>query len=188
LMRLSLAKLVAFWLVIVFVLAIVAFYAFMPKLYKIPSNGMYPSMPTGTKLWVVTKAYKNVDDVRRGDVIVFRFINKGKLYNYIWRVIGLPGDSVTVTDSSVILNGKRLEHRQVREEPEHVIYSEWNGEVEYLVAYEKQVKASRRLEMSTTVPDGELFLLGDNRNNAADSRYHGTVRFEDVIGKTVWSN
>lgn len=185
-MRLSFLKLTALWIAIVFVLGVIALYVFMPKLYQIPQNGMYPSLPKESRFWVRKNAYKSIDDVRRGDVIVFRLVQDGELYDFIWRVVGLPGDSLTVTDSSVILNNKQLDLRRVREEAGLVIYSEHNGEVEYLVAYAKEVKASRRLEMSTTVPDGEFFLLGDNRNNAWDSRYHGTVRFEDVIGKKVW--
>jgi signal peptidase I len=179
-----LVKWVAIWIGIL-LLVLVAYRHFAPSKYRIPQEGMYPSLPAGSTLWVKKGAYKSIDEVRRGDIILFRFMKDDEPHDIIWRVIGLPGDVITVKDSSVVLDGKTLHHRRIREEAEHMIYSERNGDAEYLVAYQKEVKAGRRLPVSLMVPEGEVFVLGDNRDNAADSRYLGTVSFESIIGKRV---
>jgi signal peptidase I len=157
----------------------------VPKRYRIPQNGMYPNFPAKTLLWVKRRPYKTIDEVKRGDIVVFKRIQNDVRYDYIWRVVGLPKDTVNLAKTSVIINGRELNHSLVREDSVHTIYLEKNGEAEYLVAYEKIRSDSTRSGYFIIVPQGELFVLGDNRDNAADSRYHGAIKFDSIIGKSM---
>lgn len=157
---------------------------FVPKRYRIPQNGMYPNFPAKTLLWAKRGPYKAIDNVKRGDVVIFKRIQNGVHYDYIWRVVGLPKDTVDLAKTSVKINGKELSHVPVREDSLHAIYLEKNGEAEYLVAYEVG-SDSKLSDYFIIVPEGELFVLGDNRDDAADSRYHGTITFDSIIAKSM---
>jgi len=155
--------------------------------YRIPQNGMFPGLPAGSYLLVRPHAYSSPSEVQRGDVVVFQRIENGANYTYIWRVLGLPGDSVEVAGKRVAINGSELSRQRIREEAGHIIYRETNSPASYEVAYPTTVGATEPPASSLAVPADEFFVLGDNRNNARDSRYFGTVPFAAITGKGVWS-
>jgi signal peptidase I len=64
------------------------------KLYKVPQNGMFPTIDAGETLVGQRKPYGSVNDVQRGDIVVFTVKQGGKDVDFIWRVIGLPGEEV----------------------------------------------------------------------------------------------
>lgn len=157
------------------------------KRYKIPQNGMYPNVYSGCITWTRKNPYNTIQDITRGDIIVFKKDYKGKVYNFIWRVIGLPGDRVILQDTSIMINGERLGHNPLPEsDPESLFFMESVGGLKYLVAYEKSQMMSARKEINITVPVGEVFVLGDNRDHALDSRFLGTVQFNSIIAKAIW--
>jgi signal peptidase I len=153
------------------------------KTYVIPQNGMYPSMPAKSRLFAVLRPYKEPSQVARGDIVLFQLIDDGTRYDYIWRVIGLPGDEIVCLKDDVFVNNKQLEREQVRVDGDKVIYKEKNGGAEYEVAYSKTAPTKPPPDVKLTVPKDHFFLLGDNRNNASDSRYHGVVPFGAIIAK-----
>ena len=132
------------------------------------------------------------DEPERGDIAVFRLPSNPKL-DYIKRVIGLPGDTIQMQDGQLYINGEA-----VRREPngEHVepnsfgeparipVYRETlpNG-----VSYDTLDAAPNSRGDNTqefVVPEGHYFMMGDNRDNSADSRFNvGYVPFENLIGK-----
>jgi signal peptidase I len=124
---------------------------------RVDSYSMEPTLYRGNFVMVNKLAYR-LGTIERSDVIVFRYPPNPQ-EQYIKRVIGLPGDQVLIRDGKVMVNGELLA------EP-------------YL-----QVKTARGGEWQ--VPAGELFVLGDNRNNSSDSRVWGMVPLENVIGKAV---
>jgi signal peptidase I len=162
--------------------------------FKVDGLSMTPSFANGEMLLVNRNAYAHFDTwalvdwlpfvdhedqnivypfdpPERGDVIVFTPPAPGEDKPYIKRIVGLPGDTVEVRDEGVYINGQRLD------EP-------------YL---EGDLTPCRLPAMKycgpLTVPDGELFVMGDNRGNSEDSRYFGTVPEGNVIGKawvTYW--
>ncbi len=157
----------------------------IPKLYQIPQNGMYPSLPSGTELWINRLAYSKVEDIQRGDVIVFKYFEEGNYYDYIWRVIALPGDSVEVVNSRVKINSIPLKLIKLRDEGAKAIYSETNGTAEYSIALSRNSNTAKRENFLTKVEKNAVFVLGDNRDNAWDSRFHGAILFKNIIGKMM---
>ncbi len=123
-------------------------------------------------------AYK-LGDINRGDVIVFPapdnptqcehlyknlfqwLIESDECDDYIKRVIGLPGDTVEIKDGYVLVNG--------------------------VVIVEPYIKMSPSRDHSTImVPQGMVYVMGDNRNNSSDSRQWGPAPIDDIIGKAVF--
>jgi signal peptidase I len=98
---------------------------------------------------------------QRGDVIVFRY-PRDPSRDFIKRIIGLPGDTVSISDGVVTVNGSALE--------EQYINTGSNSDME-----------------DTVVPEGSYFVMGDNRPNSSDSRTWGFVPEENIIGKAMFS-
>jgi signal peptidase I len=150
--------------------------------YRIPQNGMYPGLPAGSSLLSIRNPYRYASEVSRGDIVLFTHQQKGQSYTFIWRVVGLPGDTVRVVGDDVFINGEGLRREKVREAGGTVVFREANGGAEYEVAYPAtQGKPPPNAEVK--VPEGHFFVLGDNRHEALDSRYHGPIPFTEIIGK-----
>lgn len=157
---------------------------FVADLYTIPQNGMYPGLPQGSRFLALKRPFRSPSDVRRGDVIVFVRTVADQPYTFVWRVIGLPGDRVEVGANSVKVSGHVLSHERVRTDGSMTVYRETNGESAYEVAY--HTAPLRTAPMITlTVPAGEFFVLGDNRDNAQDSRFDGSVPFASIIARRL---
>jgi signal peptidase I len=152
--------------------------------YRIPQNGMYPTLPAGTGLFTYKRAYSNPSQVRRGDIIVFIREEDGERYNYIWRVIGLPGDNIVTAGESLTINGKPVTRERVREEGGVVIFREHAGETVFEVAL-SQSPEHQPPDVSLKVPPDHFFVMGDNRFDARDSRYFGPVAFSAIVGKKL---
>lgn len=158
--------------------------------FRVDGSSMLPSLVNGEMLLVNRNAYDSFDlytlidwipgvnhaDAKeftpfpgphRGDVIVFNPpVTSDK--PYIKRVIGLPGDTIEIKDGSVFVNGTKID------EP-------------YL--HGDTTDCQPRACAPVVVPEGEIFVLGDNRAHSSDSRYFGTVKISAVVGKawiTYW--
>jgi signal peptidase I len=158
---------------------------FVVQAFKIPSGSMKPTLLVGDHLLVnkflygvklpfIHKTIIPIGEPKRGDVIVFIYpVDKSK--DFIKRVIGLPGDEVKIVGQKVYINEKFYE------DP----YGVYSGDAEPL---------ARALEKNSfdpvTVPEGHLFVMGDNRNHSYDSRFWGFVPLSNVKGKAMiiyWS-
>lgn len=141
------------------VLSLVLFLAInaVSERIRVESISMQPNLYPGDYVIVNKLAYRLDNTPNRGDVIVFRYPPNPEAIPYIKRVIGLPGDQVHITDGKVFVNGQQLI------EP-------------YL-----QADTSRGGDWS--VPSGQLFVMGDNRNNSSDSRTWGFVPLGNIIGR-----
>jgi signal peptidase I len=152
--------------------------------YRIPQNGMYPGLPAGSRLFAAKRAYSSPTKVKRGDIVVFVREENGIRYNYIWRVIGLPGDKVEASSDALSLNGELVKREHVREENGASIYREHNGDAVYEVALNK-TPTHEPPDTSVTVPFDQFFVMGDNRFDARDSRYFGSIPFGSIIGRKL---
>jgi signal peptidase I len=165
-------------------LALVAARVFFIGYHRIPQNGMYPGLPAGSLVFSAKRAYPNPSSVKRGDIIVFIHEEKGTRYHYIWRVIGLPGESVQTSGNSLVINGREVQRERVREAYGMTIFREQIGRVSYEVAFDPAPRYPPP-DVSLTVPPDAFFVMGDNRANARDSRYLGVIPFRSVIGKKL---
>jgi signal peptidase I len=125
---------------------------------RVDGASMQPTLETG-EFVIVNKLAYILGKVQIGDVIVFHF-PRDPDQEYIKRVIGLPGDKVTVQDGIVAVNGQPLD--------------------------EDYIAAPPAYESTWEVPPDSLFVLGDNRNNSSDSHNWGPVPLDYVVGKAVF--
>ncbi len=138
--------------------------------YVVEGESMMPTLQDDNKL-VVNKIGYNIGEINRFDVIVFH-ANEDE--DYVKRVIGLPGDQVEYKNDQLFINGEYFE------EP-------------YLEEYKKQFQGNNLTgdfnleelteEKAEVVPEGKLFVMGDNRRGSLDSRHIGFIDQEDVVGK-----
>jgi len=161
--------------VVVVLIAILAIKTFLIGYYRIPQNGMYPTLPSGSRLFVLRHAYSDPSKVKR---------ENGQSYHYIWRVVGLPGEKIEATGESLAINGHAVERKPMRESEGRKIFREQIGDVSYEIAFDASPR-NRPPDTSVTIPAGEFFVMGDNRFDARDSRYFGPVSFASIIGKKL---
>ena len=160
----------------------------------IPSSSMEPTLVPGDHIITMRAwlAYPFGRMPARGDVITFRLSEPKQLRELdayseeaqnsqtgannsmsaeilIKRVIGLPGDSIQMVGNTAIVNGRRLL------EGYETTPLDPGAEIDYPYAVDKPL----------VVPSGELFVLGDNRNNSDDGRFWGTLKRSDVTGRYV---
>lgn len=150
--------------VIVFAVAIFLFiYLLVLQPHKIKGSSMHPNFPDGEYLLTDKVTYR-FGEPKRGDVIVFKApTNEGE--EFIKRIIGLPGEKVSVKNSVIYINGSPLNEGYIGG---NVVTSAGNflqegGEV--------------------IVPEEEYFVLGDNRSHSSDSRTWGFVAKKKITGR-----
>ena len=153
--------------------------------YSQTGASMMPTFPVKTIVFVKPNYYADgIGKVARGDVVLFtRADDSGQPTEFLTRVIGLPGDKIEMSATNVAINGQRLPHKLVRSAAPIVVYAETNGAASYQVQYGDP--AGPGADFAGVVPAGQLFCLGDNRDNSYDSRYTGSVPFAAIVGKEV---
>jgi signal peptidase I len=118
--------------------------------------------------------------------VVYVRIQDGHRYLYIWRVIALPRDRISASADSLTLNDHPVGRELVREEDGFVIFREFAEDGDsYQVAI---AKAPENVppDVAVDVAEDQLFVMGDNRYNAYDSRFSGTIPFSSIVGKVIW--
>ena len=151
--------------------------AFFVQAYKIPSGSMLPTLQIGDHLLVNKLVYglrvpisgKRFFDFfapERGDIIVFVYPEDPDK-DFIKRVVGIPGDVIEIRDKQLFRNGLMVDEE---DEP-------------YAQHLEPLRPGPRDNWGPETVPEGHVFVLGDNRDRSADSRFWGFVPFENIHGK-----
>lgn len=165
--------------VLLFVAARVLFHS-----WRIPQNGMYPSFPKGSIVLGREFLQSPPTDIKRGDVIVYTRERDGKVYDFIWRVIGVSGETIEIRDDVVFINDRPMRQELVNVEGEFDIVREQADQTSYLIALpHNRAGATASTHPKVVVPDGSVFLLGDNRHNAFDSRADGPVTLHAVRGR-----
>ena len=183
--------------------------SFLFEPFKIPSGSMYPNLYVGDFLFVskYTYGYSRhsfpfsprlfsgriwADEPKVGDVVVFKYPQDNRT-DFIKRIIGMPGDKIKLENGRLFVNGKQLE----REAKEDFVLRNNFGYAERFYHYEETLPNGKKhtiLEISddeicdnydeVTVPEGNYFVMGDNRDRSDDSRIRvGFVPFENLVGK-----
>jgi signal peptidase I len=142
--------------------------------FYIPSSSMEPTLQVGDRV-LVNKISYDIDDVDRGDIVVFERPDEwgaGDIDDLIKRVIGLPGERVAVVDGVIQIDGAPLDEPWLPEDVTTPTFFQESGCVP-----------------ECTIPEGSLFVLGDNRGNSDASNHFGPLEFEQVVGRAfvrVW--
>jgi len=177
---------------------------FVVQAFQIPSESMENTLLVGDYLLVNKLCYggRGLGDhimpyqkISRGDVIVFHYPVDPKQH-FVKRVIGVPGDRLRMVNKTVYINGKPLTEPYVRFlEPPSNLFRDNFPRTDMPIIYGMEGKWW--LEMRKLVEDGELiipqgnyFVMGDNRDDSQDSRYWGFVPRENIIGQPLliyWS-
>jgi len=156
--------------------------------FKIPTGSMENNLLIGDHLLVnkflfgptasgPEEAVLPVRDIHRGDVVVFKYPDEPER-DFIKRVIGLPGETLELRNKKVYVNGQALE------EP-YVHFLEPASEAQEVTSFDVRERYG-----PVRVPDGQYFVMGDNRDNSQDSRYWGFLPRHYVKGRALmiyWS-
>ncbi|MFP3873252.1 MAG: signal peptidase I [Thiohalophilus sp.] len=183
------------------VLVVLVLRSFVAEPFKIPSGSMLPTLEVGDFILVNKFAYGmrlpvghqrivNLDDPERGDVIVFRYPENPDI-DYIKRVVGLPGDEVAYYNKTLYINGEPALQKPIddynAEYSLELRYEETLGDVRHPILVDAD---SSPQDFVVTVPKGNYFVMGDNRDNSRDSRVWGFVPEENLVGEAflIWMN
>ena len=171
--------------IIIAILIAVVIRTLIVQAYKIPSRSMVPALLVGdhllvnkfiygVKVPVIRKLLIPVTDPKRGDIIVFIYPND-RTKDYIKRVIGVGGDKIEIRNKDILINDR----------PYKDAFGIYSDPVVY-----PSIMQPRDNFGPVIVPKGSLFVMGDNRDESADSRFWGFVDLRDVEGKALiiyWS-
>ena len=175
--------------------------SFVIEPYQIPTGSMIPTLQVGDFILVNKYAYGlrlpvlgtkilSVGEPQRGEVMVFIPPHENKYY--IKRVIGLPGDRIRYENKTLFVNGEEMPREYVSETEIEFgseaipgeLYQEQLGEVTHPVQL-ATMNLGRQGRTSWIVPEGHYFMMGDNRDNSADSRVWGPASETKIVGKAV---
>ena len=193
-------------------LAVMVLRSFLYEPFRIPSGSMMPTLLVGDfilvnkydfglRLPIIHNRVTDGDKPKRGDVAVFRYPEDESL-DYIKRIIGLPGDHIKYYDRRLTVNGKSIniafDHKyQGLGTPENMMNNGGCDKVNaacdvftenfdlsgYSVMTNPDVRYT--FDGEIFVPEGQYFVMGDNRDHSNDSRFWGFVPEENLVGKAV---
>jgi signal peptidase I len=166
--------------VVVAVLVAVLLRAFVVQTFFIPSGSMEPTLQIGDRI-LVNKLSYHFHGVDRGNIVVFSrppTENCGgpEVNDLVKRVIGLPGDVISLSNGYVYVDGKKLDES-------------WLPASEQGITVAGPAGNSSNLARPYRVPADNYFVMGDNRTDSCDSRYWGPINRSLIVGKVelrVW--
>jgi len=166
--------------VVVAVLVAVLLRTFVVQTFFIPSGSMEPTLQIGDRI-LVNKLSYHLHGVNRGDIVVFSrppAENCGgpEVNDLVKRVVGLPGDVISLSRGYVYIDGKRLNES-------------WLPATEQGITSAGPEGNAANLAHPYHIPANQYFVMGDNRNDSCDSRYWGPIKRSLIVGKVevrVW--
>jgi signal peptidase I len=196
---------------LILIIAVFSFRSMCFEPFRIPSGSMIPTLNIGDFILVNKFSYgfklpfsdmytdpvylTHFTSPKRGDVIVFKYPLEPNL-NYIKRVVGLPGDRIELKNKQVFVNGNSIaaipESSPVTKDfassfdgiPVNYFKIKETGHEFYIQTTNRETRADTISEFQ--VPDGKYFVMGDNRDFSADSRYWGFVPKENIKGQALF--
>ncbi len=201
-------RLLIFWRgwgysIVIAVLIATSFKSAIAEFNDVPSGSMKPTILVGDRILVNKLAYDlkvpyttrhlaKWSDPARGDIVVFFSPEDGK--RLVKRVIGLPGDTITMQKNRLFINGKFIKYEALVQEtieetapeqqPHYLFFSENLPGKKHSVMFTPS-RPSIDSFAPVTIPGEKYFMMGDNRDNSADSRYFGFVDRKLIIGRAI---
>ncbi|HBK57578.1 MAG TPA: signal peptidase I [Xanthomonadales bacterium] len=181
--------------------------SFLAEPFRIPSSSMMPTLligdfilvnkyAYGIRLPVINQKVIAIGAPERGDVVVFRPPHHPD-QDWIKRIVGLPGDEIAYIDKVIYVNGQAQGQTRNgpyigtgsgREMTGALALVETLGESQHRILQSQNRASSLRGEGRWVVPEGQYFVLGDNRDNSEDSRFWGFLPEQNLVGRAflVW--
>ena len=196
-----LEKFIEFFSGMFWILCIIWFVrSFLYEPFRIPSGSMEPTLYAGdfiltskytygVRLPVLRTKIIETGKVERGDVLVFRYPVNPAL-NYIKRVVAVPGDRMRVASGRLWINGEEQSLEFVEKIGDFDVFLERLSGRGHQVQFASDERLRVQLSGEVVIPEGQYFVMGDNRDNSQDSRFWGLVADEHVVGKAlfIWMN
>lgn len=173
---------------------IVFFKSAIADLSSISGASMLPTLLDGDKVWVNKLAYDvkipfteislaEVSDPDRGDIVIIDSNRAGK--RLVKRIVGVPGDTIYMQNNTLVINGVPANYEVLSRDAESIIIQEeLPGGAHQARLSSRYVNRSSRSYGPTVVPADQYFVLGDNRDNSADSRIYSFVPRGEIIGRS----
>ena len=165
------------WIIVLVVALVLSFFlrTFLVQAYYIPSSSMYSTLRTDDRVLVNKLSYR-FGEVSRGDVVVFAKPSNapGEVQDFIKRVIALPGDLLALRDGNVYVNGVIQEEPYVAQAPTFP---------------DGLLMDCANIPQTTDtclVPEGMVFVMGDNRQASTDSRVFGPINIDTIVGRAFF--
>jgi signal peptidase I len=162
------------WIAVLSVALVLAFgvRTYVAQIFFIPSGSMLPTLQVGDRI-AVDKLGFHVFGLHRGDVVVFRRppLEHVSYPDLVKRIIGLPGETISVVNGRVAVDGTPLAEPWLPKPAPLTIPS--------------PLAAGFSLNHPYTIPSGDYFVMGDNRTDSEDSRYFGPIPGNLVVGTEV---
>lgn len=161
--------------------------------FILPTSSNHPTLQVGDRVVADYNAYTSTS-ITYGDLVAFDS-KEGSIW--IFRVVGLPGDQIELNNNIVSINGVKSKETYVRDTADDMfLVSEYieefpNGHKHHIYKQKTPNKQAVTSTKPIVLDSDSYYLLGDNRDNALDSRYRGTVDRDDIIGQIkykYWSN
>ena len=181
-------------LFILFILLMSVFRSAVADWYTVPTGSMQPTIEVGDRIVVNKMAYDvkvpfsqlslfTTGEPKRGEIVVFE--SKAADMRLIKRLVGLPGDVISMTGGRLYINNKLISFNVTKQDADQLFAKEVLGSVTHTIKIDKSKSTQLSNFSSITVPTGHYLVLGDNRRNSADSRVYGFVPRHELKGKAT---
>ena len=200
-----------FWQIFYAILAALVIRSFLYEPFSIPSGSMYPNLKVGDYLFVSKFSYgfsRNslpfsiplipgrifYKEPKRGDIVVFKTPEDNRT-DYIKRLIGLPGDKISMQSNQIFINGKKIQSEFINKEKyksfvvQKIKETLPNQKTYSVFEFEKTFSVYNTNNFDEIiVPEDSFFVIGDNRDNSLDSRAWGYFSEQYLIGRAdyIW--
>jgi signal peptidase I len=171
-------RMVVEWAVILMavLLCTVLLRTYVVQSFYIPSGSMLPTLQVGDRI-IVDKLSYHLHDVHRGDIVVFARpkLEDQQYADLVKRVIGLPGETISSKGGDIYINGKKLDEPWLPSGPDS-----YSGP---LAGDDPHPQFN--LPGPIHIPEGEYYVMGDNRTDSEDSRFFGPIPRSLIVGRAV---
>jgi len=181
---------------ILFIILMTVFRSAVADWYSVPTGSMQPTIKEGDRVVVNKMAYDlklpfsqislvSLNKPKHGEIIVFD--SQAADMRLIKRVIGLPGDKVTMINEKLYINDQALSYQVIdnKKEPQSSLNNETLGAITHKVKIDNIASNSLANFGPVIVPKGHYLVLGDNRRHSADSRVYGFIPHHELKGKAT---
>lgn len=188
------------------ILVVILIRSFLVQPYRVPTGSLEPTiMPGdfilvnqfcyGLRLPLINKKIMEIGEPSRGDIALFQFPKNHSIV-YVKRIIGLPGDYIEYTHKELYVNGQHASQKMLKQPLLNTSSEEGEKEDKVIrkienfsgITHEILISPNKNHDQDfyVVVPNGQYFVMGDNRDNSYDSRYWGFVPEENLIGKAMF--